>query len=534
MKKFFLILLIFSTNIFSQVENVPLSHNIYAFLKRMEVRGLIKNFDDASLPISRSEVANFLKEIYSKRDKLSAKEQGYLELLMIEFENELKSENFFETSILSDGFKFKEGILSDKAKYLYAYRDSNINFFADLLFNLDMRFAKNSKVALAEIGGRLRGTYAGKFGFYIQSTDGQSFGSKELALEDLRLKQNYKFNEQGSVNFDFTEAYIKYQTNHLSFQLGRELIAQGYGFSGKLFISQTSPVFDFLKIRFKYKGVSYDFVHSWLLGAKFMITDTVAGNMTVINSKYLATHRLNFNFWNKFNFGVWEAVIYTKRFPELAYLNPINFYKSAEHSLQDRDNALLGFDFKSNIFKNFQIYGTILIDDINFPTIGTGWYGNQTAYQFGFYFANFVRDADLIFEYTRIEPYVYSHRFNENNYTHNGFLLGHLIGPNSDDFFIKIVYLLSKRATLTIFGEKIRHGKNPIADSDTINVGGDFNLGHRTWDAERVKFLDGIVENNFRFGFDLVWEIRKDIVLGLGIGKNEKNFLTYLKIKVDY
>ena len=106
MKKFFLILFIFSANIFSQVENVPVSHSVYAFLKRMEVRGIIKNFDDASLPISRSEVANFLKEIYSKRDKLSTKEQGYLELLMIEFENELKSENFFETSILNDGFKF--------------------------------------------------------------------------------------------------------------------------------------------------------------------------------------------------------------------------------------------------------------------------------------------------------------------------------------------------------------------------------------------------------------------------------------------
>ncbi|CUS86909.1 hypothetical protein JGI12_01011 [Candidatus Kryptonium thompsonii] len=87
---------------------------------------------------------------------------------------------------------------------------------------------------------------------------------------------------------------------------------------------------------------------------------------------------------------------------------------------------------------------------------------------------------------------------------------------------------------MTIFGEKIRHGKNPVAGSDTINVGGDFNLGHRIWDAEKVKFLDGIVENNFRFGFDLIWEIKKDIVLGLGIGKNEKNFLTYLKIKVDY
>ncbi|CUS98957.1 capsule assembly Wzi family protein [Candidatus Kryptobacter tengchongensis] len=534
MKRVILIFLIFSSEILSQVENVPISHRVYQFLKRMEVRGIIKNFDDASLPISRGEVANFLNEIYAQRDKLSKNEQGYLELLMIEFENELKKENFFETSIINDGIKFNDGLLSDKAKYLYTYRDSNVNFFADLLFNLDTKFSRSSNVVLAEIGGRLRGTYDGKLGFYLQSTDGQSFGDKGLALEEIRLRQNYKFNEEGSVNFDFTDAYIKYQSKYLSFQLGREFITQGYGFSGKLFISQTSPSFDFFKIRFKYKGISYDFVHSWLLGTKFIIPDTIAGNMTLINSKYLATHRLNFNFWDKFNFGVWEGVIYTKRFPELAYLNPINFYKSAEHSLQDRDNALLGFDFKSNIFKNLQIYGTVLIDDINFPTLGTGWYGNELGYQFGLYFANFIKNADLILEYTRIEPYVYSHRFNENNYTHNGFLLGHEIGPNSDDFFIKIIYLLSKRATLTIFVERTRHGRNPIIESDTINVGGDFNLGHRQWDAEKVKFLDGIIENKLKLGFDLLWEIKKDILLGFGAGKYEKNFLTYVKIKVDY
>lgn len=534
MRRFLLIFLFISSEVFSQVENVPISHRVYQFLKRMEVRGLIKNFDDASLPISRNEVANFLSEIYTQREKLSPKEQGYLELLLIEFENELKRDDFFETSILKDGFKFKDGFFSDKAKYLYSYRDSNVNFFADLLFNLDTRLTKNSNVILAEIGGRLRGTYDGKLGFYLQSTDGQSFGDKNLALEDFRLKQNYKFNEEGSVNFDFTDAYIKYQTKYLSFQLGREAITQGYGFSGKLFVSQTAPVFDFFKIRFKYKGVSYDFVHSWLLGSKFMISDSIAGKITVINSKYLATHRLNFNFWDKFYFGVWEGVIYTKRFIELAYLNPINFYKSAEHSLQDRDNALLGFDFKSNIFRNFQIYGTILIDDIHFLKLGSGWYGNQLAYQLGIYFANLISDADLIFEYTRIEPYVYSHRFNENSYSHNDFLLGHEIGPNSDDFFIKIIYLLSKRAILTIFAEKIRHGKNPIVGSDTINVGGDFKLGHRLWDAEKVKFLDGNVESKIRFGFDLLWEVRKDIVLGFGAGKYEKNFLTYFKLKIDY
>jgi hypothetical protein len=533
MRKILYAFIIFaSTNLFSQVENVPITNRVYMFLKRMEVKGFIKNFDDVSLPLSREEVAKFLSEINSQYESLSENERGTLKLLMIEFQNELKKENFFETTIFSDFLK-REFLFSDRAKYLYSYRDTSISFFVDAIVNFDLRFSHASKVLLAEIGGRLRGTYDNKIGFYLQSTDGQIFGDKKLALEDLKLKQNFKLNEPGSVNFDFTEAYIKYKTKHISFQIGREAITQGYGFSGKLFISETAPLFDFLKIHFKYKNVSYDFTHSWLLGSKFTIPDTLAGNITIVNSKYLATHRLNFNFWDKFNFGVWEGVIYTRRFPELAYLNPFNFYKSAEHSLQDRDNSLLGFNFKSNLFKNFQIYGTILIDDINFPLIGTGWYGNQLGYQVGLYFAG-LKDTDIILEYTRIEPYVYSHRINENNYTHNGFLLGHWIGPNSDDFFIKINYLLSKRTVLSFFAEKIRHGKNQIVRADTLNVGGDYNLGHRVNDSNTVRFLSGEVEKRYKFGGSLFIEFVKDFFAVFGVEKYEKNFLTYFKIKVDY
>jgi hypothetical protein len=542
----FLVVIFASNILFAQVENVPLSNWIYSFLKRMEVRGIIKNFDDASLPISRGDVAVYLEQIDRNRNKLSMSERRFLDLAMIEFAYELRRDSLYKSSVFEEPGGVFTNLFSDRSKYLYTYYDDNISFFVDFLYDNDLRFSRVDSflvekldVFLAVIGGRMRGTYDDRFGFYIQATNGRVFGDKKLALKDFRLRQNYKLAEwAGSLYFDFTEAYLKYRLKFLEIQLGREIITQGYGFSGKLFISHTSPIFDFIRIGFKYRGVSYNFVHGWILG-----DDSIVAGVRFVNSKYIATHRLNFNFWGRFNFGIWEGIIYSGRFPEIAYLNPINFYKSAEHSLRDRDNALLGFDLKSNLFKNFQIYGTFLIDDIDFAKVGTGWYGNQTAFQIGLYWANLIRDFDLILEYTRIEPYVYSHKYRGNIYSHGGFLIGHYIGPNSDDFFVKIIYLLSGRAFVSFSFENIRSGENRVLpDGRILNYGGDYNLGHRPFDPDRVYFLSGDLKLVRKARFEFDYEIFKDICIRFFLefrvtdfnGKRSEELLTSFKIKIDH
>ncbi len=78
MKKTFLltiVLLISISSIYSQVELVPVSHKVYQFLKRMELKGVIENYNSSNLPLSRKDVAIFLKEIQEKQSNLDSSEK---------------------------------------------------------------------------------------------------------------------------------------------------------------------------------------------------------------------------------------------------------------------------------------------------------------------------------------------------------------------------------------------------------------------------------------------------------------------------
>ena len=52
-------------------------------------------------------------------------------------------------------------------------------------------------------------------------------------------------------------------------------------------------------------------------------------------------------------------IVYSNRSMDLSYINPFNFYKSAEHANQDRDNSLLFLDLQNNSLKGISFYGSI-------------------------------------------------------------------------------------------------------------------------------------------------------------------------------
>jgi hypothetical protein len=216
------------------------------------------------------------------------------------------------------------------------------------------------------------------------------------------------------------------------------------------------------------------------------------------SSKYLALHRVEVSLFDRLRIGASEMVIYQRLTPEFGYLNPVNFYKSAEHSLRDRDNAFLNFDLEYYPQPGWKFYGSWLIDDIDFSKMGTGWWGNEFAWQIGFTNTGFVKvipDLDLTVEYTRIEPYVYSNRLHGNEYTHNRIGLGHHLDPNSDEWFTQLSYrpCRSWRAWCTVTYS--RHGENVVLSDGLVafNAGGNALEGHRDVDGVTAPFLAGFL-----------------------------------------
>jgi hypothetical protein len=472
----------------AQIENVPVNNQVYEFLNRMGVKGILPMYSNTMIPISRKEVAGFLVKVDRLRNELGSSEIVLLDKFQREFKHEIDPLREDADVLFRDGSA--NYFYSDKEKYIYSYSDSSVSTYLEFIGTLEHRVVTgdsygDTHASFEEHGGRIRGTIKNRLGYYLQATNGTLFGDRNFALSDTRLKGNVKFKDLNSSYFDFTEAYLRGDLDWFNIQFGREYTLIGTGYSDRLLLSDNAPVFDFLKLDFHYKSVRFISLHGAL------VDSSVSGSP--FENKYLALHRIQFSLFNRLSIGMSEMIIYRRSVLDFAYLNPINFYKSSEHSLRDRDNAFLNFDLEYFPIQNYKFYGTWLIDDMDFKKMGTGWWGNEFGWQGGAYVTEVggISNIDAVIEYTRMEPYVYSNRIIGNEYTNNHVGLGNHLEPNSDEWFIQFRYYPSSKLRLWVSYAGSRHGENFMQDGKIINVGGDILTGHRNGDSEKAIFLDG-------------------------------------------
>jgi len=521
---YFLLLTSYS---FSQQENVPLDHQVYVFLKEMKVKNLPVNIHDDSPNMSRAEIKKNLECIDSLSADLSVTEKKILKKFQNEFYDDLAdSTNTYQFFGEQAGFsKSNSDIFSDKIKYVYAYRSEGVNYFLNVLgravYGQNLKpYINNSW--LYDIGFRFRGTLFEKLGYSLTVQKGGVSGSQDFApILEPRLKYNFKFveNIENISNYDFTEGYLRYYTEpvkdmSLAFQIGREKIKFGYGYESKLVLSGDHPLLDFFRINFNYGIFSFTSLHASTVGE---FNADRSQNFT----KLIALNRFKLHFKDFLDFGLGEDIIYSSRGIDLAYLNPLAFYKFEEMSLQDRDNGALWLDLQTNCFKNLEFQLTYFLDDNPLGNLQDfSSYINKTGYQIGaFWYSPFsIDDLSLIFEYTRIRPYVYSHINPKNSYTAFNQLLGHHIGPNSDEIFLQIAYNFDEKIRFNFDYQYIRHGQN-FYDSQSnlvFNAGGDAFVSHRdNIDPMRIDFLDGERINQNIFTFNVRYEPYRNFVFDL-------------------
>ncbi len=512
MKKLLIFIFIFTSFIFAQTEYVSVDNPVYDFLERMETQHVITDYNSFEIPKTRKVIAGYLNQIIKNKEKLDNYDNKLLEDLKVEFEFELFGTTENSEAILRNG---NYNLLNQKEKYLYYnVNPGKANIFINLLgegeyINRNISDSSGKSTLLGVIGGEIRGTFLDKFGFGIHGTNGNVFGNRTAALAREDIKYNYKFNENPNETFfDETAGYVTADFDVVKFKIGRDRMNVGYGVT-KSILASNSPLFDYISFKINYDFFSFSYFHGKLLGPFSYDNDTITGGSARIEEKYIGYHRIGFNFSRHFDFGVGELIIYGDRPLDLSYFNPFNFYKSVEHANQDRDNSMLFLDYNNNSIKGLKLFGTFLIDDMQFGQIGKGWWGNETMFNAGVYSTNLynVLPLDIHIEYLRIEPYTFSHRLIRNAYTNFGYNLGPDIQPNTGLFFSQINYRFNHRLSLTAGLSYSEHGANPIVGDGMIrNVGGDIMLGHRLFDSERVTFLDGDLQYSRSYTFSLFYE----------------------------
>ena len=517
-KRIILFLLLCSVFISAQTEYVPADHNIYKFLERMDALQIISEYNSFEFPKTRHQIADYLKVANDKYNKLDAVDKAILDDYKAEFEYEYSGALNNSVSLTSgNGY----GIFNQKEKYVYLQNQPGLgNLFINLtaegevLLRDDRVASINNSAELGIIGGEIRGTILDKFGFYIKGTNGLLSGDKETSYLRRDLQYNFKLNEtSGSTFFDETQGYLTADFNQIRFKIGRDRLKIGYGYLGSL-IDDNSPPFDYIGMDINYGIFNFSYFHAKIAGALTYNPDSITGGTNVMGEKYIGYHRLGLNLSDKTQLGAGEFIIYANRPVEFSYLNPFNFYKSAEHAGEDRDNSMLFFDFSNRSIEGLKIFSYFLMDDMSFGKIGKGWYGNQTIWNLGLISSNLYKyiPMDIIAEYQMVQPYVFTHRLNETNFTSQGYSLGTFTYPNSELFFTELSYRFNYRCSASIGFLYRIHGANPLNPNGTVkNIGGDIALGHRNYDSETAQFLDGDLEYTRMLSASVNYEPYKEI-----------------------
>lgn len=304
-------------------------------------------------------------------------------------------------------------------------------------------------------GIEVRGMVDEKVGFYTYLADNQtimpSFVNEWRADKGVVPHEGFwkTFKEGPGVDFLQARGYISFNaTKHIDLQFGHDRFFVGNG--------QRSMVFsDFAPPGLFFKGN----VKVWKLNYMFLLNRFVAdpkGLVTGVErssnypNKIVAFHHLSVNIGKKLNVGVFESVIYspddTTRLGgfDMAYANPIIFYRAIEQQNGSSDNVLLGLDFKWNALRGVQLYGQLMLDEFLLENVkeGNGWWANKVGVQAGLKYVDAfgVSNLDLQGEYNLVRPYTYSHNSQFGNYSNFRQAVAHPLESNFQEIIGVVRY----------------------------------------------------------------------------------------------
>ena len=495
---------------------------VYGFLKRLQLKDLIPEYNSSAIPVSRGQVGNYLSTIKNNLSKLTSTDREILKDYEVEFEYDMTGKTVSQNNLFTKAGMnnlFNRNI----QKHLYFYTDSAKTFFGDFIGSISLRGSSGDSIGdnsifLGSPGLQVRGTFHNSVAYFLAVGKGYFSNADDsdiifAADTDPALKGNYSFYNDRK-NFNSFEGYLRYQTkgDWLALTFGKTPLNFGFGYIDKMFMSNNSVPFSFGNLNIKYKALNYSFTYGSIDGDSVGVYPYYTARP--LSSKNIATHKLNISFSDAFSIGLWESIIISNQPFSFTYFNPVSFLTSADLSAgkeqTEENNSLLGIEAEFIPFRNFSFQSTLLIDDLTFGTLGTddSLNENKFGWQFGALWTNDL-NMDLSLEFTHLDPFVYSHRSNKSTYTNHLMSLGHALPPNSDEIAFKFDYDISNKLKIVLLYQHQRSGEGIVVDSLGIlkaNYGGNINFGLGDAYLRTSRFLDGIRIDRDLFTADFIWQ----------------------------
>lgn len=540
MKYIFVLLSLISVQIVAaQGAYVPLNTETYRIVDRFDIKyNKILPIPHSSVrPYNRKAVAEFAETMYNANIELKKADIYNLKFLMrdnYEWVDSFKTEN---KPFLKIFYRERAALLNADIKHF----SLSVNPVVDFEFGTEFG---NQPVYMSSKGFELRATLLKKLSIYTLLTDNQA--RQPSFVRDERINGEYPNNpgeayykefKKSGQDFFRARGYVTFNAlKYIDIQFGydKQFIGDGYR---SLLLSDNAAPFLFLKTNLKVWRINYQSIWGEMIG------QYKRGADRLLDKKYAVFHHLNYNVTSWLDIGVFEGVSLTRSNQfEWHYLIPIIFYRSIEQSLGSPDNSVIGFNYKANFLRHFQLYGQFVMDEFNFGHIKAkdGWWGNKFGFQQGLKYIDVanVSNLDLQLEYNMVMPFTYSHNAKSDkygnelqiaNFSHYNQSLQHPLGANFSEFVASINYQPVQLPNLNLslkFITAIAGADSLRVDGNSTNFGSDIMADSAPFTVEQEfgnSFLQGSKHKINNVDFNASYQFWHNMFAVLKVGYRSLN-----------
>jgi len=413
----------------------------------------------------------------------------------------------YNNSEIKNYWKIKNRFKTEKSKKLLFFGDTacfiEIKPILDLGVISDLNNYTEHHYSL---GAEINSQITHNFSFNIKIAKSKSPMPPYIrGIEPFLFYPHYGENKN-SKSYSYLRGYISYSPrDYFNFQFGHDKNFFGDGYRS-LLLSDNSDAYWFLKGSVNIWKVKYTIIYSGFqdIDSKYEDLSEPSVNQFLLD-KYSTSHFLSWNIGKRFNFNLFETVVWRgedslgNRGFDVNYINPIVFYRPIEFSIGSPDNVLMGGGFRVKIAKSNHLYGQFILDEFKLSELKAqnGWWGNKYGFQIGLKTYNLFNIKKLYFlvEYNRVRPFTYSHRSSLENWGNMNQAMAHPLGAN----FTEEIFILKYPHKRFIFKLKTvfsQHGINypnypsiyMLLEDNTrnINYGGDIYVSY----LDRVNEYD--------------------------------------------
>jgi hypothetical protein len=517
MKKIFLLTFSFLYVFHLQAQStfVPFNTDYYHLVDRYEIKkgSFAEHLFTTLKPYSRKGVAALADSMILKQGLSQVDRFNLMYLLNDNSEWADSLDNKSKKAIWNRFYKTKADLFRLKDNDLDTSKDFDFHLNPVLHLSIGNDGNSQKRPFTNTRGAEIRGMIARRLGFYSYVAENQAifpFYAQQFITDFQAVPyegfwKTYKdptgtsiangvdfLTARGYISFDIIKKYV-------SLQFGYDKNAYGVGYRS-LQLSDFANNYTFLKLNTKIWKFNYSNLYTQMFSES-------SGTNRLYPKKYLMFHHLSLNLTDNLNVGFFESIaygrddLYRDDTFELAYLNPIIFYRSLEQNMGSQDNSIAGIDFKWNFLKQFQFYGQLVIDELVISEVraGNGWWANKQAWQLGFKYIDVLNipNLDLQVELNTVRPFTYTH-FDKprlSNYTHFSQPLAHPLGANFREILAILRYQPIPKLSLTAKVFSTKMGR----DWDGKNWGSDILLDNTTKELEYGNRVGQGVATNLTF-----------------------------------